>query len=140
MADRFSKDINNALNLLEASFDESCEISRARMFKDGIYLLNDLLENHPAHEEEIKKHKYSFAVRLLSSLTANQTDPGYATWFEYVLLFCIDLKNEIKHLHETDPAYFEIFLKLLNKHSHEISSELKENIAVFLNKITGKYY
>jgi hypothetical protein len=132
MTDTLPEGITNALKLLEASFGPITPLEQARSFKNAVYLLNDCIDEFPIYREDILKIKYSYTVRLLCSLKAHLQSPDYASWLEFVLLLCIDLKYEIKALRSLDTQLFEYVLTFLGLYSGEITPELKTNITHFI--------
>lgn len=136
MSDNLPEGISNALKLFEASFGSTNPLDQARMFKNAVYLMNDCMNDFPIYREDILKIKYSYTVRLLCSLKTHHPHPDYASWLEFILLFCIDLKHEIKTLKNQDAQLFEDFLIFLRQYVDDITPELKANISHFLEEIT----
>ncbi|MBU1170302.1 MAG: hypothetical protein KKD44_12135 [Proteobacteria bacterium] len=136
MPDNLPDGILNALKLFEASFGPMKPQEQAQTFKNAVYLMNDCLDDFPIYREDILKIKSSYAVRLLCSLTSHHPNPDYDTWLEFILLFCIDLKQEVVNIKHLDAQLFEDFLVFLRLYSNEITPELKANISKFLEDIT----
>ncbi len=135
MEKKLPKDIENGVMLFEKAFNSESHYELIRTFKDAIYTLNDSSEDFPLYSKDIDDFKFSNMVRLLCNLNSNLPDPDYRIWLEYILLFCIDLKPEIKKLYTADPSLFEGLLSFLSMYSDEITKELKQNISGVLNEI-----
>jgi len=135
MEKQLPKDIENGVMLFEKAFSSDTHYELIRTFKDAIYTLNDSSGDFPLYSKDIDDLKFSNMVRLLCNLNSNLPDPDYRIWLEYILVFCIDLKPEIKKLYTTDPSLFERLLAYLAMYSEEITQELKENITSVLNEI-----
>ena len=135
MEEKLPKDIENGVMLFEKAFSSKDHYELIRTFKDAIYTLNDSQGDFPLYGKDIDDLKFSNTVRLLCNLNSNLPDPDYRIWLEYILIFCIDLKPEIKKLYKQDPSLFESLLSFLSMYSDEITSELKDNISGVLNEI-----
>ncbi len=135
MEKKLPKDIESGVMLFEKAFNSESHYELIRTFKDAIYTLNDSSGDFPLYSKDINDFKFSNMVRLLCNLNSNLPDPDYRIWLEYILLFCIDLKPEIKKLYTTDPSLFEGLLSFLSMYSDEITKELKQNISGVLNEI-----
>ena len=125
----------NAIELFDSALGQTHSEDRVRTFKNGVYLLNDSMEDFPSYKEHICHIKLTHTEKLLNSLKIQAAELEYAVWLEYILLFCIDLKQEIKALRTKDPFLFEFFLSFLDVHSKLISGELRKNISDFLEEI-----
>lgn len=132
MTDHLPEDILNAVKLLDASFGLRGRREQVKAFKNAVYLLNDSMDDLPIYREDISKIKYSYTVRLLCGLAQN---PDYDTWLEYVLLLCIDLKNEVKSLKNIDAQLFESFLAFLRIYANQTPDTFRQNIARFMDEI-----
>ena len=135
MEKKLPKDIENGVMLFEKAFNSDSHYELIRTFKDAIYTMNDSSGDFPLYSKDIDDLKFSNMVRLLCNLNSNLPDPDYQIWLEYILLFCIDLKPEIKKLYTADPSLFEGLLAFLAMYSEDITKELKENISSVLNEI-----
>jgi hypothetical protein len=127
--------IINAMVLFEQSFELEPSEEQVRLFKNAVYLLNDFTDDFPSYKEQIQHIKLSRTIDLLSVLSILSTTPAYVVWLEYLMLFCIDLKQEIKAIHAQAPALFEFFLSFIDQHINEIAPGLKTNIDGFLVEI-----
>lgn len=132
MTDFLPEDILSAVKLLDSSFGSRESREQVKLFKSAVYLLNDSMDDLPIYREDISKIKYSYTVRLLCSLAPN---PDYDTWLEYVLLLCIDLKNEVKSLKNNDAQLFESFLTFLRLYASDTPDTFRQNIARFIDEI-----
>ena len=133
MTEKWPEEIANALTLLDASFGSVGTQDQAQSFKNAVYMLNDCMDEFPIYREDIRRIKYSYAVRLLCGLA---TSPDYNTWLEYTLLLCIDLKKEMKILKFSDPQLFESFLAFLRLYENDVPQTFRANIARFIEEIT----
>lgn len=135
MEKKLPKDIENGILLFEKAFRLNDHVDLTKTFKDAIYILNDCTGEFPVYSKDIEELKFANTIRLLCNLKATLPDPEYRIWLEYILLFCIDLKPEIKKLHTSDPSLFENVLNFLSMYKDEITPELKKNISGFLKEI-----
>lgn len=131
-------DIVNALRLFESAFENPNAHNQARIFKNAVYLTNDCMATHPRYREDIQKLRYAYTLRLLSSLGAGPALDDYEAWLEFVLLFCIDLKTEIRTIKDQVPPLFDQTLTFLHHYDPQITPELKTNITRFIKDITGQ--
>ncbi len=137
MEKKLPKDIENAILLFEKALSSSDHFELTQSFKDAVYVLNDCIGEFPVYRKDIEDLKFANSIRLLCNLNSTLPDPDYRIWLEYILLFCIDLKPEIKKLYPKDPSLFENVLNFLSMYSEEITPELKKNISGFLKEITS---
>ncbi len=137
MEKKLPKDIENGVMLFEKAFNSDTHYELIRTFKDAVYILNDSTGDFPLYSKEIDDLKFSNTIRLLCNLNSNLPDPSYRIWLEYILIFCIDLKPEIKKLYIQDPSLFERLLSFLSMYSDDITTELKDNISGVLKEITS---
>lgn len=135
MGKSLPEEIENGVELLEKAFGCNDHFERIRTFKDAVYILNDCSREFPLYTNDIDDLRFTNTVRLLCGIETGLPDPDYRIWLEYTLLFCIDLKPEIKQIYTKDPTLFESFLSFVSGYSDEISPELKKNIDGFLNEI-----
>jgi hypothetical protein len=135
MKENLPEVINNAMALFERSFELEPSEDQVRMFKNAVYLLNDFTEDFPSYKELIEHTKLSRTIDLLSFLSVLSNPPAYIVWLEYMMLFCIDLKQEIKSVRAQSPALFEFFLSFIDQHINDIAPGLKTNIEEFLGEI-----
>lgn len=135
MKENLPEVIINAMALFERSFELEPSEDQVRTFKNAVYLLNDFTEDFPSYKEQIHHTKLSRTIDLLCFLSVLSTPPAYTVWLEYLMLFCIDLKQEIKTIRTQAPALFEFFLSFIDQHINEIAPGLKNNIDGFLVEI-----
>ena len=133
MIDNLPEEITNALQLLDASFGSMGTKNQVQSFKNAVYLLNDCMDDFPVYREDILKIKYSYTVRLLCGLPPN---PDYQTWLEFVMLLCIDLKDQVKTLKNNDAQLFETILTFLRLYEPDAPPTFQENITQFIDEIT----
>jgi hypothetical protein len=135
MAEHLPEVIMNAVALLERAFELPPSAEQARAFRNAIYLLNDFKDDVPSYQERVAPIKHSGTLALLRGLETFPENLEYSLWLDYLLLFCIDLKQEIQVLRSQHPDLFVFFLSFINRYEERIVPELVTIIDGFLNEL-----
>ena len=132
MDEKLPEDISHALNLLKSSENSDSHQTKILFFKDGIDILNDCLEKFPQYKQLLKNYKLSYTRSLITNLSNTRADIIADDWLEYVLIFGVKVKEEIKQILKTNPKLRIYFIDFLALWAEKTPSELKESFSEFI--------
>jgi hypothetical protein len=90
---------------LLATATGSVDSKSVNSIRDGICLCNDIVENISEHKSYVDHIKYRLVVKM-SEIILGPEPLDDALWFEYLLIFCIELKPELEILGKKDSGLF----------------------------------
>ncbi len=139
MEENLPAEIINAQTLFDRSFELEPSEDQVMAFRNAIYLLNDFKDDHPDYLEQVKDIKHRKTLDLFLRLSASDTPLVYTVWREYLMLFCIDVKEDVRRIVRDSHPLSHFLFSFAARHSEHIPQGFKKIIDDFLTDITDGF-